>query len=77
LTSIESTSRVGLTDNNEKAAKYVLYFHQQNQQQQQPGIAVDISTLTGYLCVENNSIVAANSRTAPTDKFLIIPVGVE
>jgi hypothetical protein len=27
--------------------------------------------------VENNSIVAANSRTAPTDKFLIIPVGVE
>jgi hypothetical protein len=53
------------------AEKFVL-FHQQNQH---AGISVDISTLAGsFLCMDTNNFVVANSRTAPAEKFLIIPV---
>jgi hypothetical protein len=71
-----NSSRFG-TDNNNKGtgAKFVLFFHQQNQK---AGLLVDICTLAGYfLCVDNDNFVVATSRTAPADKFLIIPMGVE
>jgi hypothetical protein len=56
-------------------AKFVLIFHQQDQQ---PGFMVDIHSLANdsYLTdggVDDDSIVAT-SRTAPANKFLIIPV---
>jgi hypothetical protein len=54
------------------AEKFVFFYHPQNQQ---PAISVDISTLAGsFLCVDNNNFVMANSRTPPTNKFLIVPV---
>jgi hypothetical protein len=56
------------------AEKFVL-FHQQNQQS---GFLVDIGTLAGsFLCLDNAGYVASNSRTAPANKFLILPVGVQ
>jgi hypothetical protein len=67
-----NSSKVNFSDN---AEKFVLFFHQQNQK---AGISVDISTLAGYfLLLDNDNNLVANSRTAPADKFLIIPVGVE
>jgi hypothetical protein len=69
------SSSVEFTGNKKNAGKFVLFFHQQNQQ---PGISVDISTLAGYfLCFDKDNNLVANSQTPPVDKFLIIPVGVE
>jgi hypothetical protein len=52
--------------------KFVLYYHQQIQQ---PGIVVDIRSLSNdcFLSVDNQNRVVANSRTEPDNKFLIIP----
>jgi hypothetical protein len=69
------SSRVCFVRNNGNAEKFVLFFHEQNQQ---TGLLVDICTLGGYfLLLDNNNKLVANSRTPPADKFLIIPVGVE
>jgi hypothetical protein len=69
------SSRIEFTANKDNADKFVLFFHQQNQQQQ-AGLLVDISSLTGsFLHVDNANYVMANSHTP--HKFLIIPVGVE
>jgi hypothetical protein len=66
------STRVQLVGIKNYAEKFVLFFHQQNQQ---AGISVDISTLGGsFLCMDNNNYVVANSRTPPTNKFLIVPV---
>jgi hypothetical protein len=55
--------------------KFVLVFHQQNQH---PGISVDIISLAGsFLCMDKDNYVVENSRTPPTDKFLILPVGMQ
>jgi hypothetical protein len=69
------SSRVGFTANYFNAEKFVLFFHQDKQ----AGISIDISTLAGYfLCMDyDNNYVMANSRTAPADKFLVLPVGVQ
>jgi hypothetical protein len=68
---------VEFTHSIENADKFVLFFHQQNQQLQ-PGFSVDISTLAGYfLSVNDNNFIVANSHIPPADKFLIIPVGVQ
>jgi hypothetical protein len=59
------------TANKGTAAKFVLFFHQQNQH---AAISVDISTLDGYFfCLDNDGYVEANSRTPPAHKFLIVP----
>jgi hypothetical protein len=71
----KTNSRIGYIHNKSNAEKFVLFFHQQNQH---AGLLVDISTLAGnFLCIDNENYLAANSRTPPADKFLIIPVGVE
>jgi hypothetical protein len=72
-----NSSKVGFvsTGNDDNAEKFVLFFHEQNQQ---AGISVDISTLSGYfLLLDNNNKLVANSRTPPADKFLLVPVPVE
>jgi hypothetical protein len=54
--------------------KFVLYFHQQNNQH--AGISVDIRSLKNdcFLSLDNQqNHFVANSRTAPDNKFLIIP----
>ena len=69
------TQKFRFSANDGSAGKFVLFYHQQNQQ---PGLLVDISTLDGYfLSLDDNNNVVANSRTPPANKFLIIPAGVE
>jgi hypothetical protein len=53
--------------------KFVLFYHQQIQQ---PGIVVNIRSLSNdcFLSVDHHkSRIVANSHTAPDNKFLIIP----
>jgi hypothetical protein len=61
--------------------RFVLFFHQQNQEQ--PGIMVDIQAMANansfyrYLAKSKQAdshILEANSNRIPDDKFLIIPV---
>jgi hypothetical protein len=62
-------------------SKFVLHYDHQ-QQNKQPGILVDIYSLAnGYflsvLPVGNHNRIVANSRTAPANKFLLVPVPME
>jgi hypothetical protein len=58
--------------NKDSADQFVILFHQQNQH---PGLLVDICTLDGlFLHMGNENCIVANSSKAPTYKFLIIPV---
>jgi hypothetical protein len=64
-------------DLDDSPSKFVLnYNHQQNKH---PGILVDIYSLANGLFLsvgspQDQNRVVANSRTAPTKKFLIVPV---
>jgi hypothetical protein len=57
-------------------------FYDHQQQNKQPGILVDIYSLANgfflsVLPVGNQNRIVANSRTAPANKFLLVPVPVE
>jgi hypothetical protein len=64
------------SDCSSSRTKFVLSFHQQNQE---PGILVDIRSLANgfFFAAAEYSRIAAHSHEPPSDKFLIIPVKME